>query len=75
MRANDLISFRHHKADDPGLTAIWEDRKDAIEQIRVLVPTFCFSLLRDPSRHHLKANMHIRLLLQLNPFSRMEVLT
>lgn len=34
MRANDLLSFRHQKVDDPGLAAIWEDRKDAIEQIR-----------------------------------------
>ena len=33
-RANDLLSFRRHTTDDPGLTAIWEDRKDAIEQIR-----------------------------------------
>ena len=33
-RANDLLSFRRNKTDDPGLTAIWEDRKDAIEQIR-----------------------------------------
>ena len=34
MRANDLLSFRHRKTEDPGLTAIWEDRKDDIEQIR-----------------------------------------
>ena len=42
MRANDLISFRHQKNDDPGLTAIWEDRKDAIEQIQVLILAFHF---------------------------------
>ena len=34
MRANDLLSFRHRKEDDAGLTAILEDRKDSIEQIR-----------------------------------------
>lgn len=49
MRANDLISFRHQKTDDPGLTAIWEDRKDAIEQIQVLILTFRFPFLPDPS--------------------------
>ena len=49
MRANDLISFRHHKNDDLGLTAIWEDRKDAIEQIQVLNLTFCVPLLRSAS--------------------------
>lgn len=33
-RANDLLTFRRKSTEDAGLTALWEDRKDAIEQIR-----------------------------------------
>ncbi|MCJ1475019.1 mitochondrial escape protein 2 [Lambiella insularis] len=34
MRANDLLSFKHHKLDDAGLSVIWDERKDDIEQIQ-----------------------------------------
>ena len=33
-RANSLLSLRHHKTEDAGLSAIWDDRKDDIEQIQ-----------------------------------------
>ena len=33
-RANDILSFRHHRTEDAGLDAIWDDRKDSIELIR-----------------------------------------
>ena len=33
-RANDLLTFRRKVTDEAGLNALWEDRKDAIEQIR-----------------------------------------
>lgn len=33
-KANDILSFRRHKTEDAGLMAIWDDRKDDIEQIR-----------------------------------------
>ncbi len=33
-RANKILSFRNHRQEDAGLRAIWEDRKDDIEQIK-----------------------------------------
>ena len=33
-RATDIIKSRHNNTEDAGLKAIWEDRKDDIEQIR-----------------------------------------
>ncbi|MCJ1287528.1 mitochondrial escape protein 2 [Xylographa opegraphella] len=33
-RANDLLSFKRRKADDAGLSVIWDERKDDIEQIQ-----------------------------------------
>ncbi|MCJ1433821.1 mitochondrial escape protein 2 [Xylographa pallens] len=33
-RANDLLSFKRQKADDAGLSVIWDERKDDIEQIQ-----------------------------------------
>ena len=33
-RANELLSLRHHRTEDAGLSAIWDDRKDDIEQIQ-----------------------------------------
>ncbi|KAL9123674.1 MAG: hypothetical protein Q9217_006919 [Psora testacea] len=33
-RANELLSLRHHRPEDAGLSAIWDDRKDAIKQIQ-----------------------------------------
>ena len=33
-KATDALSLKHRRTDDAGLTAIWEDRKDAIEQIQ-----------------------------------------
>lgn len=33
-KATDVLSLKRHRTEDAGLTAIWEDRKDAIEQIR-----------------------------------------
>ena len=33
-RANDLLTFRHQTTEDAGFNALWEDRKEAIEQIR-----------------------------------------
>ena len=33
-RANDILTFRRHKTEDAGLSAIWDDRKDDIDQIQ-----------------------------------------
>ncbi|KAK7526572.1 escape protein-like protein 2 [Phyllosticta citriasiana] len=33
-RATDLMSFRHNPEDDAGMDAIWDDRKENIDQIR-----------------------------------------
>lgn len=33
-KANDILSFRHKRTDDAGLSPIWDDRRDDIEQIR-----------------------------------------
>ena len=33
-KATDVLSLKHHRTEDAGLTAIWEDRKDDIEQIQ-----------------------------------------
>ena len=33
-RATDVLSLKRRRTDDAGLTAIWEDRKDDIEQIQ-----------------------------------------
>ncbi len=33
-RATDIINLRHHRTEDAGLRAIWDDRKDDIDQIR-----------------------------------------
>ncbi|KAI9813990.1 MAG: mitochondrial escape protein 2 [Pycnora praestabilis] len=33
-QAKDILTFRHHKSEDAGLSAIWDDRKDNIEQIQ-----------------------------------------
>ena len=33
-KATDVLSLKRHRTEDAGLTAIWEDRKDAIEQIQ-----------------------------------------
>ena len=33
-RATDIINLRHHKTEDAGLRAIWDDRKRDIEQIQ-----------------------------------------
>lgn len=33
-RATDVLSLRRHRTEDAGLTAIWEDRKDDINQIQ-----------------------------------------
>ncbi|KAI9831238.1 MAG: mitochondrial escape protein 2 [Sarea resinae] len=33
-QADDILTFRHKETDDRGLQAIWEDRKDSIEQIQ-----------------------------------------
>lgn len=33
-KANDLLNLKHHRTEDAGLRAIWDDRKDDIEQIR-----------------------------------------
>ena len=33
-RATDVLSLSRHRTEDAGLTAIWEDRKDDIEQIQ-----------------------------------------
>ncbi|KAI9762990.1 MAG: mitochondrial escape protein 2 [Chaenotheca gracillima] len=33
-QASDILTFRHRTAEDPGLKAIWDDRKDNIEQIQ-----------------------------------------
>lgn len=33
-KANELLRLKHHKTEDAGLSAIWDDRKDAIEQIQ-----------------------------------------
>lgn len=33
-RANDILAFRRHKPEDSGLSAIWDERKDDIEQIQ-----------------------------------------
>lgn len=33
-KANDILSFRRQNTEDAGLRAIWDDRKDDIEQIR-----------------------------------------
>ncbi|RDW85852.1 hypothetical protein BP5796_04177 [Coleophoma crateriformis] len=32
-QATDIFAFRLHKSEEAGLTAIWDDRKEAIEQI------------------------------------------
>ncbi|KAI4184480.1 MAG: hypothetical protein LQ348_004546, partial [Seirophora lacunosa] len=34
MRANEILTFKHRKGDDAGLSAVWDDRKDDIERIR-----------------------------------------
>lgn len=33
-KATDVLSLKRHRTEDAGLTAIWEDRKDDIEQIQ-----------------------------------------
>lgn len=33
-KATDALSLKRHRTEDAGLTAIWEDRKDDIEQIQ-----------------------------------------
>lgn len=33
-RATDIINLRHHKTEDAGLKAIWDDRKNDIERIQ-----------------------------------------
>lgn len=33
-KANDILAFRRHRTEDHGLTAIWDDRKSDIQQIR-----------------------------------------
>ena len=33
-KATDVLSLKHHRTEDAGLTAIWEDRKEDIEQIQ-----------------------------------------
>jgi hypothetical protein len=33
-KANDILAFRRRRTEDPGLRAIWEDRKSDIQQIR-----------------------------------------
>ncbi|MCJ1483074.1 mitochondrial escape protein 2 [Schaereria dolodes] len=33
-RANDILRLGHHGTEDAGLNAIWDDRKDDIEQIK-----------------------------------------
>ena len=33
-KATDVLSLKHHRTEDAGLTAIWEDRKDDIAQIQ-----------------------------------------
>jgi len=33
-RANDILTFRRHRSEDAGLSAIWDERKDDIEQIQ-----------------------------------------
>ncbi|KAL9011769.1 MAG: hypothetical protein Q9173_003416 [Seirophora scorigena] len=34
MRANEILTFKHRKGDDAGLSVVWDDRKDDIERIR-----------------------------------------
>ncbi|KAI4276043.1 MAG: hypothetical protein L6R35_006236, partial [Caloplaca aegaea] len=34
MRANEILTFKHRKGEDAGLSAVWDDRKDDIERIR-----------------------------------------
>ena len=33
-KANDILAFRRHRTEDHGLTAIWDDRRGDIQQIR-----------------------------------------
>ncbi|KAI9846161.1 MAG: mitochondrial escape protein 2 [Sclerophora amabilis] len=33
-QATDMLTFKHRNAEDAGLKAIWDDRKDSIEQIQ-----------------------------------------
>lgn len=33
-RANEILTFGHHKSEDAGLSAVWDDRRGAIEQIQ-----------------------------------------
>ena len=33
-KANDILSFKHRQTEAPGLEAIWDDRKQSIEQIQ-----------------------------------------
>ncbi|KAL8764537.1 MAG: hypothetical protein Q9203_007033 [Teloschistes exilis] len=32
--ANEILSFKRHKSEDAGLSAVWDDRRGAIEQIQ-----------------------------------------
>ncbi|KAL9103726.1 MAG: hypothetical protein Q9163_001276 [Psora crenata] len=49
-RANKLLSLRHHQTQDGGLRAIWDDRKDAIEQIQkwLMETTDTFIVIQGP---------------------------
>ncbi|KAI4237680.1 MAG: hypothetical protein LQ352_007927, partial [Teloschistes flavicans] len=33
-RANEMLTFKRHKSEDAGLSAVWDDRRGAIEQIQ-----------------------------------------
>ncbi|KAL8709839.1 MAG: hypothetical protein Q9220_005455 [cf. Caloplaca sp. 1 TL-2023] len=34
MRANEILTFKRHKGEDAGLSAVWDDRRGDIEQIQ-----------------------------------------
>lgn len=34
MRANEILTFKHRKGEDAGLSAVWEDRRGDIQQIQ-----------------------------------------